>query len=31
MKIPKFLKDTEIQKFIRTEIEYAQKLLNELK
>ncbi|WP_210381858.1 DUF735 family protein, partial [Borreliella garinii] len=27
MKIPKFLKDTEIQKFIRTEIEYAQKLL----
>ncbi|WP_210753363.1 DUF735 family protein [Borreliella valaisiana] len=31
MKIPKFLKDTEIQKFIRTEIKYAQKLLNELK
>ncbi|KEO61934.1 DUF735 family protein [Borreliella garinii] len=31
MKIPKFLRDTEIQKFIRTEIEYAQKLLNELK
>ncbi|WP_210753290.1 DUF735 family protein [Borreliella valaisiana] len=31
MKIPKFLKDTEIQKFIRTEIEYAQKLLNGLK
>ncbi|WP_324280956.1 DUF735 family protein (plasmid) [Borreliella garinii] len=31
MKIPKFLKDTEIQKFIRTEIEYAQKLLNALK
>ncbi|WP_187981792.1 DUF735 family protein [Borreliella bavariensis] len=29
--MPKFLKDTEIQKFIRTEIEYAQKLLNELK
>ncbi len=31
MKIPKFLKDTAIQKFIRTEIEYAQKLLNEPK
>ncbi|WP_187981669.1 MULTISPECIES: DUF735 family protein [Borreliella] len=31
MKIPKFLKHTEIQKFILTETEYAQKLLNELK
>ncbi|WP_424632745.1 DUF735 family protein [Borreliella lusitaniae] len=31
MKIPKFLKDTEIHKFIHTETEYAQKLLNELK
>ncbi|WP_215541022.1 DUF735 family protein [Borreliella bavariensis] len=31
MKIPNFLKNTEIQKFIRTEIEYAQNLLNELK
>ncbi len=31
MKIPNFLKNTEVQKFIRTEAEYAQKLLNELK
>ncbi len=31
MKIPNFLKNTEIHKFILTEIEYAQKLLNELK
>lgn len=31
MKIPNFLKNTEIQKFILTETEYAQKLLNELK
>ncbi|WP_215537759.1 DUF735 family protein [Borreliella bavariensis] len=31
MKIPNFLKHTEIQKFILTETEYAQKLLNELK
>ncbi len=31
MKIPNFLKNTEVQKFIRTEAECAQKLLNELK
>ncbi|WP_233709291.1 DUF735 family protein [Borreliella bavariensis] len=31
MKIPNFFKSTEVQKFIRTEAEYAQKLLNELK
>ncbi|WP_418905223.1 DUF735 family protein (plasmid) [Borreliella finlandensis] len=31
MKIPIFFKDTEIHKFILTENEYAQKLLNELK
>ncbi|WP_215539978.1 DUF735 family protein [Borreliella bavariensis] len=31
MKIPNFLKNTEVQKFIRTEAGYAQKLLNELK
>ncbi|WP_418909450.1 DUF735 family protein (plasmid) [Borreliella sinica] len=31
MKIPNFLKDTEIQKFLRTETEYAQQLLNELR
>ncbi|WP_215536464.1 DUF735 family protein [Borreliella bavariensis] len=31
MKIPNFLKNTEVQKFIRIEAEYAQKLLNELK
>ncbi|WP_422850262.1 DUF735 family protein, partial [Borreliella afzelii] len=30
MKITNFLKNTEIQKFILTETEYAQKLLNEL-
>ncbi|WP_419264855.1 DUF735 family protein, partial [Borreliella afzelii] len=30
MKIPNFLKNTEIQKFILTETKYAQKLLNEL-
>ncbi|WP_273701350.1 DUF735 family protein, partial [Borreliella americana] len=29
MKIPNFFKDTEIHKFILTETEYAQKLLNE--
>ncbi|WP_425337204.1 DUF735 family protein [Borreliella tanukii] len=31
MKIPNFLKNTEVHKFIRTEMEYAQTLLNELK
>ncbi|WP_418909500.1 DUF735 family protein (plasmid) [Borreliella sinica] len=31
MKIPNFLKDTKIQKFLRTETEYAQQLLNELR
>ncbi|WP_418457496.1 DUF735 family protein [Borreliella andersonii] len=31
MKIPNFFKNTEIHKFILTETEYAQKLLNELK
>ncbi|WP_418909635.1 DUF735 family protein (plasmid) [Borreliella lanei] len=31
MKIPNFFKDTEIHKFILTETEYVQKLLNELK
>ncbi|ACN93405.1 conserved hypothetical protein (plasmid) [Borreliella finlandensis] len=29
--MPNFSKDTEIHKFILTETEYAQKLLNELK
>ncbi|WP_210377493.1 DUF735 family protein, partial [Borreliella garinii] len=31
MKIPNFLKDTQVHKFILTETEYAQQLLNELK
>ncbi len=31
MKIPNLFKNTEIHKFIRTETEYAQALLNELK
>ncbi|ACL35241.1 conserved hypothetical protein (plasmid) [Borreliella garinii Far04] len=31
MKIPNFFKNTKVQKFIRTEAGYAQKLLNELK
>lgn len=31
MKIPNFLKDTQVHKFLITETEYAQKLLNELK
>ncbi|MCD2309600.1 DUF735 family protein, partial [Borreliella burgdorferi] len=31
MKIPNLFNGTEIHKFIRTEIEYAQALLNELK
>ncbi|WP_210366500.1 DUF735 family protein, partial [Borreliella garinii] len=28
MKIPNFLKDTQVYKFLITETEYAQKLLN---
>ncbi|XOU12958.1 DUF735 family protein (plasmid) [Borreliella americana] len=31
MKIPNFLKNTQVHKFINTETKYAQKLLNELK
>ncbi|MCD2332796.1 DUF735 family protein [Borreliella americana] len=31
MKIPNFLKDTQVHKFILTENEYARKLLNELR